>query len=205
MIEKIKTSFQKYWKLVLFIFMVLIIICLAFQCQQLQKEVQTKNDDIVVMEQDHATNLNALQNELKINKQNAEILQEEIVKAQNATREPVVTYSEPYSSVDEVIRVTEKRLSESDSTLPTAALEDTDKTVVTAQPNNEEIPVGVYKINTYRNWEMGIGAGVHDGDLYIPVSIQRNYSKSHSVEATVHLSPTEHEISGCEIKYNIHF
>lgn len=39
-------------------------------------------------------------------------------------------------------------------------------------------------------WEIGIGVGTHDGDTYIPVSIQRDYKVDKAVRLEIHLDPT---------------
>lgn len=201
-LDNIKAIFQKYWKVAIFIVVfVLLILCVI----KIQHDETQKNETIKTMTTEHAANINALQNELKVNKQNAEAMQKEITKAQNGLRRPESVYTERIIQGQDVVRVVQEKIATGDSTLPPLALADTDRTVVAAQPDNKDVPVGVYKINNYRNWEMGVGAGVHEGDFYIPISIQRNYSKSHSIEAEVHVSPRDKTINGGSIKYNIHF
>ena len=57
-----------------------------------------------------------------------------------------------------------------------------------------------------RNWELGAGLGVHQGDWYVPVSLQRNFNKNRAIEAEVHLNPKEPtKVNGGEIKYKIKF
>ena len=99
----------------------------------------------------------------------------------------------------------EKQLAQRDSTVPPSAYEKTDKTVVVAQPDNKDAPVAIYKINTYRNWEFGTGVGYQDGSTYIPVSLQRNYDKQHSVMAEAHFDVEKKEINGGELQWKVHF
>jgi len=105
--------------------------------------------------------------------------------------------------------------------LPKAALEKTDNTIVSSRPLtdkekeevkkaneankgtdkplvNEEFGVGVYKNNNYRNWEWSGGYGQHGGDQYIPIELQRNFSKDAAVSYEHHFGGNS---SGWEVKY----
>ena len=89
--------------------------------------------------------------------------------------------------------------------LPPLALKDTDKTLI-APSAKENVDVDIYKINTYRNWELGVGVGTERGNVYVPISLQRNYSRNHSIVAELHLSPEKNmSISGGEVQWKIHF
>lgn len=89
--------------------------------------------------------------------------------------------------------------------LPPVALQNTDRTIVmpndknTAQANYD---VAVFKVNNYRNWEWSIGYGVEDGKTYIPIGLQRNYSKDRAIEAEIHMDNRK-SVSGGEVKYVI--
>lgn len=157
------------------------------------------------MTTDHSKNVNSLQNELDINKQNAEVLQKKILDAQHGLRQPEAVYRVPFVQGETLTTTVEKQLAQRDSTVPPSAYEKTDKTVVVAQPDNKDAPVAIYKINTYRNWELGTGVGYQDGSTYIPVSLQRNYDKQHSVMAEVHFDVEKKEINGGELQWKVHF
>lgn len=49
-------------------------------------------------------------------------------------------------------------------------------------------------------WEAGVGVGVHDNDVYIPVSLQRNYKQDKAVEVEVHLD-TNGDFKGAEVTH----
>lgn len=53
----------------------------------------------------------------------------------------------------------------------------------------------VYK----KNWEVSTGLGVHKGDLYIPIGIQRNYAPDKAIAAEVHMD--KEGVSGGELKH----
>lgn len=38
-----------------------------------------------------------------------------------------------------------------------------------------------------KNWEIGIGLGVHQGDAYVPLQVQRNYAPDKAIEVEIHL------------------
>ena len=54
------------------------------------------------------------------------------------------------------------------------------------------------------NWEVGVGVGSHDGDVYFPVFIQRNLSHDRAVEGVVHLSDSG-KVNGGEVLYKHRF
>lgn len=54
------------------------------------------------------------------------------------------------------------------------------------------------------NWEVGIGIGSHSGDVYYPVSIQRNLSNDRAVEGVVHIS-SGGKVDGGEVLYKHRF
>lgn len=54
------------------------------------------------------------------------------------------------------------------------------------------------------NWEVGIGIGSHSGDVYYPVSVQRNLSHDRAVEGVVHISDSG-KVDGGEVLYKARF
>ena len=54
------------------------------------------------------------------------------------------------------------------------------------------------------NWEVGVGIGSHSGDVYYPVSIQRNLSNDRAVEGVVHLSDSG-KVDGGEVLFKKRF
>lgn len=203
--QRILSFFLKHWKELICVLSFLLVGFLLWRVHILEGEIEQKKQTITVMSQEHAENLNALQNELKVNKQNAEVLQQEVVKAQHGLRQPTVVTTVPVVQGDSPVRVVQEKLATGDSTLPPEALEKTDKTVVVEQKDNPQVPVGIYKINTYRNWEAGIGFGYQDGDKYIPFSLQRNYDKQHSVMIEGHYDIDKNAVNGGEVQWKVHF
>ena len=164
-----------------------------------------------------ATDINTLENKLQINKQNAELTVAAIAKAQNGQLQPVTNFIIQATSPDQAAQQVSDKINNNDSSLPPVALEKTDRTIVssitttTAQKAsidkqntkdganiNDNYLTQVYKINNYRNWEWSAGYGQHGGDRYIPIELQRNYSKDAAVSAEYHYGGND---TGYEVKY----
>lgn len=188
----------------IFAFSILFVCCL-YGCAHFMQRDHQPIETQTILTSEEATDTNVLQNELHLNKPNAELAAEQIRDAQTAAKHPQTVYHEVYESGDSVTHTVQKKLAKSDPTLPPEALAKTDKTVVAEQPENKDVPVGIYKINTYRNWELGIGTGVHDGKAYIPISLQRNYSKNHSVVLEIHYDLRAGKVNGGEVQWKVHF
>ena len=190
----------------LFIFVFSLLFCLlCYGLAHLLGRDKQPAEPSPVMTAKEAANTNVLQNKLHINRPNAEIVSEVILEAQRGARRPQSLYNAPYTPGHSVAYDVQEKLAQNDPTLPPEALEKTDKTIVAEQPENKEVPVGIYKINTYRNWEIGVGAGVHDGKAYIPVSLQRNYKKDRSVVLELHYDLKDNKVNGGEVQWKVHF
>lgn len=205
-IKGIRDFFDKYIIKNVPLLLALTYACIMFYYVQILKaEVADKDKEILTMTQEHAENLQELQKTLSVNKGNAEVIQKEIIYAQHGLRQPESVSKVALSAGGNVVQEVQEKLSERTTELPEGAYETTDKTVVVEQPENKEVPVGIYKINTYRNWELGVGLGVHDSDKYVPISLQRNYDKCHSVAIEAHYDLEDHKVNGGELQWKVHF
>ena len=204
-LQQIKSFFLSHWKELLILLSILIMGVLLWKVNTLERDLDNKTQEVKVMDTKHAENVNALRNELELNKQNAEVLQEKIIEAQHGLRQPESVYKVPVSSHESITTYVKKQLATGDSTLPPEAFEKTDKTVVVEQKDNPEVPVGIYKINTYKNWEVGTGIGVQDGNPYIPLSVQRNYDRNHSILLEAHYGLRDQKVNGGEVQWKVHF
>ena len=204
-LQQIKSFFLSHWKELLILLSILIMGVLLWRVNTLERDLDNKTQQVNIMDAKHAEDLNSLRNQLDLNKQNAEVLQEKIIEAQHGLRQPESVYKVPVSSHESVTTYVEKQLATGDSTLPPEALEKTDKTVVVEQKDNPEVPVGIYKINTYKNWEVGTGIGVQDGNPYIPLSVQRNYDRNHSILLEAHYGLRDQKVNGGEVQWKVHF
>ena len=182
-----------------------IILCVLFLGSCKHDAVETTQEEPVVLTPDEAVNENVLENKLDMNKSNARETASYIRDAQIGLRRPQSLYNERNDGGGSVTYTVREKLARNDAALPKEALAKTDATIVAEQPENKDVPVGIYKINNYRNWELGVGMGVHDGKTYIPVSLQRNYSKNHSVAVELHYDLKDNKVNGGEVQWKVHF
>ncbi|WP_373325609.1 hypothetical protein [Sporomusa paucivorans] len=151
------------------------------------REAQLQQATMLTEQQ--AQNINELQNELKLSKQNAEMLAAAVAEAKTGQRQPETRYIVQAPTVQKAADKVAEQIDEQDKSLPPLALEKTDRTLVV--PNQQKTPesnwdVGVFKVNNYRNWEWSAGYGQHRGEGYIAMGLQRNYSKDKAIEVEAH-------------------
>lgn len=182
-----------------------IILCVLFLGSCKHDAVETTQEEPIVLTPEEAVNENVLENKLDMNKSNARETASYIRDAQIGLRRPQTLYNERNDDGGSVTYTVQEKLARNDAALPKEALAKTDATIVAEHPENKDVPVGIYKINNYRNWELGVGMGVHDGKTYIPVSLQRNYSKNHSVAVELHYDLKDNKVNGGEVQWKVHF
>jgi len=186
----------------LILIVVVLVLCgLGYWAWQKHSDTSDKLQQAMVLTTQQATDKNVLQNELKISKQNSDMLANFIKQAQAGQVQPINYFTVQAPDVNTAAQQITNRINAKDPTLPPSALEKTDNTIVT--PNINKTPqanydVAVFKNNNYRNWEWSAGYGQHGGDRYIPVELQRNFSKDAAVSAEYHVGGHE---SGYEVKY----
>lgn len=153
-----------------------------------------------VITQAQAESLTQMQNELRLNKANAEAMMQFMARAQSGGVPAVNHFTVTAPTTQAAAEQVAQRINDRDPKLPPAALEKTDTTAVKPMTQTADQPysVGVFKQNNYRGWEDSIGYGRHGGDSYIPIEIQRNFSKDEAASIEYHAGGRE---SGYEIKY----
>lgn len=180
-LNKLKQTLRDNWGVFLFIFLLgCILVTKAYEAEYVLKNPTPTN----------------IEQKLDINRPNAEALSKEIVYVEK----PVYITKVVAENQEEALKKVQDSYDKQE--FPPLAYENTDRTLIAPK---SEYEVGVYKVNLYRDWEVGTGIGVHDKDFYIPISITRNYDRSHSVTAEIHYDPNDTKINGYEVKYNIHF
>lgn len=203
--KRIKGTSRKSRLMAVLFVCLAIILCVLFLNSCKHEDSVEKTQDPIVLTPDEAVNENVLENKLDMNKSNARETASYIRDAQIGLRRPQTLYNERNDGGGSVVYTVQEKLARNDPTLPKEALAKTDATIVAAQPENKDVPVGIYKINNYRNWELGVGMGIHEGKTYIPVSLQRNYSKSHSVAVELHYELKDNKVNGGEVQWKVHF
>lgn len=163
---------------------------------------EKSSDKTVNIPVEKLTDSKSIQLELGTNKQNAQEIATQVQEVQQGKKKPVATFTDPSTSPEKAVESVIERIEYKDTTLPKEATKNTDKTVVTT--NTDGTKVDVYKINTYRNWEAGVGIGKLDDKTYIPVALQRNYDRCHSIELQANLDTNGH-VDGGQVMWKVHF
>lgn len=205
----------------LIIFTVILMLCATgYFIWNKHADAVDKLQQATILSAQQAQDYNVLQNELKMNKQNAQMMADFIKNAQVGRVQPVTNFTVQASNPQQAAQQVADRINKNDPTLPPAALEKTDQTVVSSVKTtsaqkaaidkqnakdgtniNDEYLAQVYKNNNYRNWEWSAGYGWQNGENYIPIGLQRNYSKDKALEAEVHLDPSNiKKVTGGEVK-----
>ena len=118
-------------------------------------------------------------------------------------RQKPASFSIQAPTLDKASKQLAELINRQDNSLPPAVLEKTDKTAVVE--NMPEFKVDVLKINLDKPWEVSTGVGSHEGEIYLPIGIQRNYAPDKAVAVEIHLNPEEAaqgkiKTSGWEVK-----
>ena len=156
------------------------------------------------MTQEETQDTEALRNQLDISRANANALKKRLAEAQAEQRAPSATYYVQAPTVERATRVVEKQIREDDPTLPRAAREKSDRTVVTPitqdKDGKELAPkdqkVDVYKINLRKDHRIKAGASVIDGKALMSVGYEQG-----RFEALAHFDGQHYK--GATVMYNV--
>lgn len=191
------------------ILIIIILLCVSLYLyyninNQKRMEEELKQAQELTSEQ--AQSIEYLKNELNMKESDAKETITIIKEAQNNQIPPTTSVTiqapTPHDAVEKVV----EDINNKEEYLPKEAIEDTDKTIVSEQPENEDYQVGVYKINTYRNWGVGTGIGTNNNDVYIPITVSRQYKKDRSIDFQVNLNPNYNmKINGVQVVHKWHF
>ena len=192
---------QSKWMLMLAVFFLLISAMLFWLWQRTQ-QAEENYRQAVVLQQEQLEQAQELGKALHISQMNAKELQAAYDELK--AKPPAASFSVSAPSLEVAAEQVAERINKQDTTLPPAALEKTDRTVVVK--NDNEYKVDVLKINLDKAWELSTGVGSHRGDTYIPLGVQRNYAPHKAVAAEVHLVPEDLakgkiKTSGWEVKH----
>lgn len=158
---------------------------------------------IYTIDADKVTNPNVIENTLGVSKDEAKTITKEIVRIQKGEVVPAATTTIVYQPYEKPVEVVEQKIKDKAPEMPKEALEDSDKTIITENEVNGT--VDVYKIDLQNDWEIGLGFGKQDESKYVPISIQRNYDKCHSIVVEAHYDIDERQFNGAEVQWKIGF
>ena len=202
MIERVKQLVTEH-KTDLLAILCLLIVGIAYAVGR-HSAADTAVEKPVVLTQEQTQDAKTLRAQLDISKSNAEALQKRLTEAQAGQRAPTVTYHVSAPTVERAAQVVERQIKEDSPTLPRAAREKTDRTVVTPitqDKDGKDLPadqqkVDVYKINLRKDHRIKAGASVIDGKALMSVGYEQG-----RFEALAHFDGGRYK--GATVTYNI--
>lgn len=202
MLERVKDTITKH-KTALLVILCLLIVGIAYAIGRHSAD-QTAAEKPAVMTQEQTQDKEALRAQLDISRANAQALQKRLAEAQAGQRAPIVTYHVTAPTVERAAQVVERQIREDSPTLPMAAREKTDRTVVTPiikDKDGKDLPpdqqkVDVYKINLRKDHRIKAGATMIDGKALMTVGYEQG-----RFEALAHFDGGKYK--GTTVTYNI--
>ena len=179
------------------ILIIIILLCVSvylYYNTNNQKRMEEELKQAQELTSEQAQSIEYLKNELNMKESDAKETVTIIKEAQNNQIPPTTSVTIQAPSPQGAVEKVTEDINNKEEYLPKEAVEDTDKTMVSEQPENEDYQVGVYKINTYRNWGVGSGIGTNNNDVYIPITVSRQYKKDKSIDFQVNLEPNNNNI-----------
>ena len=203
MFQKVKSYVAKH-KTILLVVLLALLVGIVYAVGRHSIPEQTAAEKPAVMTQEQTQDKAALRAQLDISKSNAEALQRRLADVQAGQRAPTVTYHVTAPTVERAAQVVERQIREDDPTLPRAAREKTDRTVVTPitkDKDGKDLPddqqkVDVYKINLRKDHRIKAGASVIDGKALMTVGYEQG-----RFEALAHFDGSHYK--GATVMYNV--
>ena len=201
MIERVKRVITAHKKALLVILLILLLLILGIA---FSKEEQPAAEKPAVMTQEETQDTAALRAQLDISRANADALQKRLAEAQAGQRAPTTTYYVSAPTVERAAQVVERQIREDAPTLPRAAREKSDRTVVTPitqDKDGKDLPpadqkVDVYKINLRKDHRIKAGASVIDGKALMSIGYEQG-----RFEALAHFDGSRYK--GATVMYNV--
>jgi hypothetical protein len=183
---------------------VVLLVGIAYAVGRHSADERTVAEKPAVMTQEQTQNAASLRAQLDISRANAQALQKRLTEAQVGQRAPSVTYYVTAPTVERAVQQVERQIKEDAPTLPRAAREKSDRTVVTPitkdkdgkQLPTEKQKVDVYKINLRKDHRIKAGASVIDGKALMTVGYEQG-----RFETLAHFDGQHYK--GATVTYNI--
>ena len=180
MIERMKVLIKEH-KTIAYIVLIVLAAILAYTLGRHASEEKTAVEKPAVLTQEQTQNAASLRAQLDISRANAQALQKRLTDAQVGQRAPSVTYYVTAPTVERAAQVVERQIKEDAPTLPRAAREKSDRTVVTPivkDKDGKDLPpaeqkVDVYKINLRKDHHIKAGASVIDGKALMSIGYEQ--------------------------------
>lgn len=134
------------------------------------QHVKTAQEAAQVIKYADTTDQDKIKKNLAVDTTTAAQIVKEIQYIHDGTTSPTVTYYVQSPTVEKAAEQTADAINKNDTTLPAAATEKTDRTVVTA--NTDQQKVDVYKINLRNNHKIKAGIANIESHTYEVVDFQ---------------------------------
>ena len=192
------------YRAALLVMLCVVLLGAAYALGRSSASEQTAADKPAVMTREETQDKAALRAQLDISRANANTLQKRLADVQAGQRAPSTTYYVTAPTVERAAQVVERQIREDSPTLPQAAREKSDRTVVTPitkDKDGKELPpdqqkVDVYKINLNKAHKIKAGASVIDGKALMTVGYEQG-----RFEALAHFDGGRYK--GATVMYNI--
>ena len=202
MLERAWTAVTAH-KTALLVILCLLLVCIAYAVGRYAGH-EAAEEKPVVMTQEETQDARKLKDRLDISTANAAALEKQITAIQAGQRAPSTTYYVTAPTVERAVTVVERQIREDSPTLPMAAREKTDRTVVTPitkDKDGKDLPadqqkVDVYKINLRKDHRIKAGATMIDGKALMAVGYEQG-----RFEALAHFDGAR--CKGATVMYNV--
>ena len=154
--------FREHWKFCLSILLAIVFFVIGMIVYMHHEEKRVESPKIVKYED--STNPNTLSKAIRVDSGTAREITREIERIHDGNTQPVVTYTVEAPDIETAAMETAKNIEQKDTRLPKQAVEKTDRTVITSDPNKQT--VDVYKINLRNNHKIKVGVLQVDGKTY---------------------------------------
>ena len=201
MLEQVWMAVTAHKKALLVTLLILLLLILGIV---FSSEEQPAPEKPAVMTQEEAQDVKELRNQLDISERNAADLQRKLADVQRGGQAPSTTYYVTAPTVERAATVVERQIRMDDATLPIAAREKTDRTVVTPitkDKDGKDLPadqqkVDVYKINLRKDHRIKAGTTMIDGKALMTVGYEQG-----RFEALAHFDGAR--CKGATVMYNV--
>ena len=191
-------------KTAVLVILLVLLVGITYAVGRYSASEQTAVEKPAVLTQEQTQDAAALRAQLDISRANAQALQKRLAEAQAGQRAPTVTYHVSAPNVGRAAQVVERQIKEDNPTLPRAAREKSDRTVVTPITKDKDgkdlspadQKVDVYKINLRKDHRIKAGATMIDGKALATIGYEQG-----RFEALVHFDGSRYK--GATVTYNI--
>ena len=203
MLDRMKCLVTEH-KIAVLAILLILLVGIAYAIGRHSAAEQTATEKPAVMSQEQTQSTAALRAQLDISRTNANALQKRLTEAQAGQRAPAATYYVQAPTVERAATIVERQIKEDVPTLPRAAREKSDRTIVTPITQDkdgkalppEEQKVDVYKINLRKDRRIKAGASVIDGNALMTIGYEQG-----RFEALAHFAGGRYK--GATVTYNI--